>query len=204
MQPTHSPTNTEDFNWPLVLKPWLKSNQNNRLTAFLICGCVAQFFKDDLTMLELSRSDSQLLIQYFSAAAESAQLSVELDNGLVRLPALVIVRSLSNLYIELKVLPQPKEIFCIVGNLLFTGGNPERKAACLFMSALHESIGCTDMIDSFELPILEVLEQLQESDDPELKKVAQNTLFTLQGQGIYLVKYCLHNACLIILYSFTE
>ena len=149
--------------------------------AFLICGCVAHFFKDDdPAYLELTRSDTNLLIQYFTTASESAQLFVKLDNGLVRLSALVFVRSLCNLYRELKVLPQPEEMLRLTSNLLFTGDNPEKKAACLFISLIDESKG---MIDNSELPLLEVLEQLQEDNDPELKLVAKDALSTIHREG---------------------
>ena len=181
VQHNHLSVNTKDVNWPLVLKPWLESDQRNRLMAFLICGCVAHFFKDDdPAYLELTRSDTNLLIQYFTTASESAQLFVKLDNGLVRLSALVFVRSLCNLYRELKVLPQPEEMFRLTSNLLFTGNNPEKKAACLFISLIDESKG---MIDNSELPLLEVLEQLQEDNDPELKLVAKDALSTIHREG---------------------
>ena len=181
VQHNHLPVNANDVNWPLILKPWLESNESNQLVAFLICGCIAHLFKDDdPALLELTRSDTHLLIEYFTSASESAQLFIELDNGLVRLSALVFVRSLCNLSKALKILPQPEAIFRITSNLLFTGDNLEKKAACLFISVCNEF---RSMIDSSELPLREVLEELQEDNDPELKLVAKDALSSIQREG---------------------
>lgn len=181
---------SEDINWPLVLKPWLESNEDTKLVAFLICGYVAHHFQDeDLSPLKLRISEAQLLIHYLTAAVWSTQLSVKLKNNLFSITALTIVRALTNLHKVLKVLPKHKELFCAVANLLFTGQKSEIKVACLFLSAIYESGQHDEIIDNCELPILEVLEQLQESDDPEVKKIADTTSLKLQGhwdEGIQL------------------
>lgn len=56
----------------------------------------------------------------------------------------------------------------------------KKKAACLFISVCDEF---RSMIDSSELPLREVLEELQEDNDPELKLVAKDALSSIQREG---------------------
>ena len=173
----------QDVYWTAVLTPWLKSSQDDmRIATFLIGSSIFYLFEEeDPSMFVLRKEDSEKYIALFIAAAESSHLSTVLCNNLLIVSVKTLLKALKYLFVTHNHLFKSQRTFNAVVTLLLNGGVPEIQAACDFVITLEDWPPLNDMVKNCELPLIEILEQLEESEDCEIRTSAQNALNVVRG-----------------------
>lgn len=173
------------MNWPCVLLPWLKCNeQETRLVAFLTTCCLSHhFYDEDVSIFQINKEDTQAMLSCLTKAVELPHLSISIFCNMFCISALQLVMSLKLLISNLKIAFKPKKVFGIVVTLLVNGGLPEINMACSYISAMKELKGIEFqvLLEECELPVIEILEQLQEIEDTEIKSSSKRAILALQG-----------------------
>ena len=182
---------TSDRNWALVLSPWLKSSeQETRLSAFITACCLSHHLYDK--NLQLNCEDQQELLVRLAKVVELPFLKVAMLNNMVSISATQFIMSLTMLMLNLKIVFKPKEVFKEVVNLFINGGLPEIKVACSYICALRQVENNPSfelMVQNCELPLVEIIENFQEIEDADVKKLSAEAALVIQSpttKGIYL------------------
>lgn len=181
-----------DKNWALVLSPWLKSEeQETRLSAFIAACCVSHHLYDENLLFKSSKEDKKELIVRLNKAVELPQLEVAMLNNMVAISAAQFIMSLKMLVLNLKIFFKTKKVFAEVVTLLMNGGVPEIKMSCSYICAIRQVENGPNfeaMLENCELPLVEILENFQEMDDPDLKRLSVNATLAVQGATIKGIK----------------
>ena len=139
------------------------------------------FEEEDPAVLVLRREDSEKCITLFTTAVESSQLSAVLCSNLLVVSVQIILEAFKNLFVTHSHFLKSQRVFNAVVTLMLNGGVPEIRAACEFVVTMEDWPLLNDMVNNCELPLLEILEQLEKSEDCELKTSAQDALNIVQG-----------------------
>ena len=169
--------------WSALLTQWLKSSQEDtRIATFLIGSFVlCHNEEEDPAVLVLRREDSEKCITLFTTAVESSQLSAVLCRNLLVVSVQLLLEAFKNVFVTHSHFFKSQRVFNAVVTLMLNGGVPEIRAACEFVVTMKDCPLLNDMVNNCELPLLEILEQLEKSEDCELKTSAQNALNVVQG-----------------------
>ena len=169
--------------WSALLTQWLKSSQEDtRIATFLIGSFVlCHNEEEDPAVLVLRREDSEKCITLFTTAVESSQLSAVLCRNLLVVSVQLLLEAFKNVFVTHSHFFKSQRVFNTVVTLMLNGGVPEIRAACEFVVTMEDWPLLNDMVNNCELPLLEILEQLEKSEDCELKTSAQNALNVVQG-----------------------
>lgn len=169
--------------WSAVLTPWLKSSEEDtRIATFLIGSIVlCHFEEEDPAMLVLRREDTEKCITLFTTAVKSSQLSAVPCSNLLVVSVQMLLEAFKILFVTHSHFFKSQRVFNAVVTLMLNGGVPEIRAACEFVVTMEDWPLLNDMVNNCELPLLEILEQLEKSEDCELKTSAQNALNIAQG-----------------------
>ena len=169
--------------WSALLTQWLKSSQEDtRIATFLIGSFVlCHNEEEDPALLVLRREDSEKCITLFTTAVESSQLSAVLCRNLLVVSVQLLLEAFKNVFVTHSHFFKSQRVFNAVVTLMLNGGVPEIRAACEFVVTMEDWPLLNDMVNNCELPLLEILEQLEKSEDCELKTSAQNALNVVQG-----------------------
>lgn len=169
--------------WSALLTQWLKSSQEDtRIATFLIGSFVlCHNEEEDPAVLVLRREDSEKCITLFTTAVESSQLSAVLCRNLLVVSVQLLLEAFKNVFVTHSHFFKSQRVFNTVVTLMLNGGVPEIRAACEFVVTMEDWPLLNDMVNNCELPLLEILEHLEKSEDCELKTSAQNALNVVQG-----------------------
>ena len=169
--------------WSALLTQWLKSSQEDtRIATFLIGSFVlCHNEEEDPAVLVLRREDSEKCITLFTTAVESSQLSAVLCRNLLVVSVQLLLEAFKNVFVTHSHFFKSQRVFNAVVTLMLNGGVPEIRAACEFVVTMEDWPLLNDMVNNCELPLLEILEQLEKSEACELKTSAQNALNVVQG-----------------------
>ena len=169
--------------WSALLTQWLKSSQEDtRIATFLIGSFVlCHNEEEDPAVLVLRREDSEKCITLFTTAVELSQLSAVLCGNLLVVSVQLLLEAFKNVSVTHSHFFKSQRVFNTVVTLMLNGGVPEIRAACEFVVTMEDWPLLNDMVNNCELPLLEILEQLEKSEDCELKTSAQNALNVVQG-----------------------
>ena len=169
--------------WSALLTQWLKSSQEDtRIATFLIGSFVLHHNEEeDPAVLVLRREDSEKCITLFTTAVELSQLSAVLCGNLLVVSVQLLLEAFKNVSVTHSHFFKSQRVFNTVVTLMLNGGVPEIRAACEFVVTMEDWPLLNDMVNNCELPLLEILEQLEKSEDCELKTSAQNALNVVQG-----------------------
>ena len=172
-----------DENWLSALFPWLKSKEKDiSIAAFIVTNCLSHHLYDENpSIFNLTEENKEVYLTHFTKACEVPHLRVSILNGLVSISASHFVFSLKLQIVNLHTTFKTEAIFNEIANLLVNGGLPEIKAACSYICALREFND--DAFDSLmkkcPLPVVEILEQLQDIEDSNTKMFSERALQTI-------------------------
>ena len=172
--------------------PWLKSPRDDvRITAFLIGSSIVHLIDVDVpAILMLGDEESKKYVALFTGAVASSCSSVTLCNNLLSISVQTLLKGLKHILVSHHHLLNSLEVFNAVITLLHNGRiSGLQKNACCFIASIENWPLLDDSSRKFSL--LEILKQLEQSEDCELKSSAQNALEIVQGcsiQGWYIIK----------------
>ena len=173
----------KDVNWSQLLNPWLKStSQTARIMAYFITSHILYEFEDaDTLSVMLHSIDIDCVQDSFTNAVHSTNLSVPMFDNLCTVSVVTLLAALTKLMQLQKEIVDPVNTINLISTLLLSGNEEGIVAGCNYITALQGSSHTNQLYKQSELPIREILEQIQESEDSKLKHSAEKALFAIQG-----------------------